>query len=531
MTKNYFFSKFVLWSLVATVCLHVSIGHATGVLDSVDQTIQAASTSWMGTALGYANTLFFGLAGLEFTWSAIQLTLKKNDLPDIIVGTLFKVMSLAFFAMILNEAPTWIPMIINSFTQAGTAVAGGGTPLTPSGVIDQGISLASNIITQGMNVNGTQNGGVVSAITSGGVSMGKYMLSAIVIGLTGIMIVLAFAVIALQLFVTLVESYLVVGGGALMLGFLGSRWTSNFGEKYFGYAISVGIKLFTLYLIIGFGSDLVTQMQAQLSALTAGGNSVGLGDWLGMGGTSVVYGGVGYMVPGLASSMMNGSPSMTMSNLGAAGGAMAAAPVAVGLATGAAGAQAAGLVGKTFGSTQTAAVGGISGSPTSGGGFAGSVTGGTAALSRLTQGTGKTTGGATSATEGTGQTGGNSTQTTNAASKGAQTASRAPMSAPVNKSEGIAPQNTGGNGFTNAPVSGGVQTQNATGGMSASDSGTAGAQKDFESSQKPNRDKTLSEKLLDKSDDLQRAADRHKPNLVHDGSSGSGISIRLNHDV
>jgi type IV secretion system protein TrbL len=53
--------------------------------------------------LGYATNLFFGLAAIEFAWSAIQLTLKKSELSEIMVGTLFKVMSLSFFAMVSDQ--------------------------------------------------------------------------------------------------------------------------------------------------------------------------------------------------------------------------------------------------------------------------------------------------------------------------------------------------------------------------------------------------------------------------------------------
>ena len=576
---NASFFRFTAWLLLAALFIVIEPAFAgtNGVLDSVQQTIQTASAGWMAKSLGYANSLFFGLAGLEFVWSAIQITLKKNDLPDIIVGTLFKVMSLAFFAMLLTEAPIWIPDIINSFTQAGTAVSGGGTPLTPSGVIDQGINLSSVLITQGMQVNTAQNSGITTIVTSGGTSLGSYLLAAIVIGLTGIMIILAFAVIALQLFVTLVESYLVIGGGAIMLGFLGSRWTSNFGEKYFGYAVSVGIKLFTLYLIIGFGSTLVNDMLAQLTTLTTGGQSIGLGDWLAMGGTSLVYGGVGYMVPSLASTMMNGSPNMTMSNLGAAAGGMAAAPVAAGLAVGAAGARVAGMVGKAFDSTKSGAAGGISGSPASGGGFAGGITGGTTGLSRLTQGGSAAMRGMGSATQIIGQ---GTQAAAGMAGKGIQATSSAAAAIPgvgmaiaaagkvagaavetVGKAAGkateaagsamkqggeaigkaseaaaktgsIAPNvesKPGGNGFTSSPgATGGGQ--NETGGMGVSSAELANAQRAFDIDQQPDKSKSLADKLLDKSDDLQRASDKHKPNLVHDGGHGSGISIRFSHE-
>lgn len=108
----------------------------------------------MAKALDYAKTLFFGLAGLEFAWSAIQLTLKKSELSDIAVSTLFKVMSLAFFAMVLTQAPVWIPAVMDSFKQAGVDVAGGGAPLTPSAIFAQGATLATQLIEVGMEVNG-----------------------------------------------------------------------------------------------------------------------------------------------------------------------------------------------------------------------------------------------------------------------------------------------------------------------------------------------------------------------------------------
>jgi type IV secretion system protein TrbL len=612
---NASFFRAVFWMILAAiVAASAPVWAVGGVLDSVQQTIQTASSGWMATSLAYAKNLFFGLAGLEFVWSAIQITLRKNDLPDIIVGTLFKVLSLAFFAMLLTLAPTWIPLIIQSFQQAGQGVSGT-PPLTPSGIFDQGVQLASTLIQNGMQVNSSQNGGVAHTLMSGGSNLGSYFLAAIVIGLSGIMVILAFAVIALQMFVALVESYLVIGGGALMLGFLGSRWTTNFGEKYFAYAVSVGIKLFTLYLIVGFGNSVVQAIMNQLNALVASGQPVGFGDWLAIAGSALVYGGVGYMVPGIASSMMNGSPSMSLGNLGAASGMLAAAPVAAGLAAGAATTQAAGLVGKAFGRTQSGAAGGIGGSAASGGGFAGGISGGTAGLSRLTQAAGNVASIAGKGVQVAGQgvqaagaTVGAGIQAASAAAKaipgvgqaiaaagqtvgkgvemagtgagkaaevvgavlqdggdaikaGADKAAQSPIGKDLSGAEftrhgtelkgaeqartaqlsaqsansgagGAASPSTvgskpGGNGFTGAPGTAGGT--NETGGMSASGGDANAAQRAFDADQKQGNGKNWSDKLLDKSSDLQHAADRKQPGLAHDGSGGSGISIRIQH--
>ncbi len=119
------------------------LANAAGMMDTLVSQVQSASGGWMAGALGYATNLFFGLAAIEFAWSAIQLTLKKSELSEIMVGTLFKVMSLSFFAMVLIKAPEWIPAIVNSFKAAGAGV-GGTTVLSPSAVFDQGLQVAAS---------------------------------------------------------------------------------------------------------------------------------------------------------------------------------------------------------------------------------------------------------------------------------------------------------------------------------------------------------------------------------------------------
>jgi len=363
----------VLFLLFASTL--VSAANAAGMMDSLVTQVQAASGGWMTTALGYATNLFFGLAAIEFAWSAIQLTLKKSELSEIMVGTLFKVMSLSFFAMILVQAPVWIPAIIDSFKIAGAGV-GGTSVLSPSAVFDQGLGVASSLMQFTTDAAPSTGGMIINTLTGSGQSLGKFMLSSIIIGIASIFIIIGYGLIAVQLLITLIESYMIIGGGAIMLGFSGSRWTHNLSEKYFGYAISVGVKLFTIYLIIGFG-DSFTQALKDTIAQSYANHPEGpsFGDYLGVGGASLFYGVTGYMAPGLAGSMLNGSVSMSLQNVGAAAGMTAAAPVAAGLSAGAAGARAMGLAAGGIGALMPVqkAAGAIGGS--SSGGFGGGISG------------------------------------------------------------------------------------------------------------------------------------------------------------
>ncbi len=388
----------ILFFLLSSIILCIPEAYAGG-LDNVANGFQAASSGWMTNAQGYAKSLFLGLAGLEFSWSAIQYTLKKGDLPDLLASVTLKVMGIGFFYSLLVMAPSWIPEVMNSFSQAGVSIGGSGSiPMTPSAIIDQGIAVAAQLVSS-LNQSNASTLSVGTVISSGGASLGNFMLSAIVIGLSGLFTIAAFTLVAIQLLVTLIESYIVIGGGMLMLGFLGSRWTLPFGEKYFGYAVSVGIKLFVLDLLVGAGGSLANAIIHHLQTL---GHPPGFTDYFAAGAASMGYGALGFMAPGLAGSMMNGSPTLSMGNMSAATGGITGSGVAAAAMGGAAllgGTQAAqGIYDKTMGALKAgekaaggivgasmgSMVGGVSGTSAGGGsghGFAGAVSGMPGALS------------------------------------------------------------------------------------------------------------------------------------------------------
>jgi len=54
----------------------------------------------------------------------------------------------------------------------------------------------------------------------------------------------------------LIESYIVLGGGVLFLGFAAFRGTAAFADNLIAYTFGVGVKVFLLYLIVGLGSQI-----------------------------------------------------------------------------------------------------------------------------------------------------------------------------------------------------------------------------------------------------------------------------------
>ena len=273
---------------------------------------KAATTGWMTTAIGYAKDIFGSLAVLEFVWSGAQYALRKNDLPEFITSAFLKILSLSFFFFVLIDmAPTFIPDIINSFITIGANI--GGVPMISVDSPGTFVSLGIGMVVQMFNGLGK-------------LSLGNEIGAIFPVALAALFIFIAFIIIAAQLLIILIESYIVLGAGAVMLGFLGSRWTNTFGEKYYGYAVSIGIKLMVIELVAGLGMKMAGVWMEEL--LHAQGVHLGMYFDIAMG--SVLFAALAMMVPSLAGSFMNGAPSLSLGNMGAAGAAVAGGVVAAG---------------------------------------------------------------------------------------------------------------------------------------------------------------------------------------------------------
>lgn len=293
-----------------------------GVLGYIKSDISGNSGSWMSHMETAASHLFFALAGLEFVWWGITRLAKGGEVGDVLVGVMMKVITLGFFYTFMTEAPQWVPDIVHSFMELGQQ-AGGTTATTPSQIFNLGVEDAGNII----NSLSKLAPSFWKDVTDPGGAAASYTLSAIIIGLCALTMVLAFALIALQLLITTIEMYIVVGGGIVLTGMFGSRWTLPIAEKYIGYAVQVGIKLMVIYLIVGLGSEVSGQLMTAFYAQMKAGDTVT--PFLNVGFGALIFGVIGYMAPGFAGSLMSGSPSMSMSNVmpaAAAVGGVAAAP-------------------------------------------------------------------------------------------------------------------------------------------------------------------------------------------------------------
>jgi type IV secretion system protein TrbL len=260
-------------------------------LNEIVQDYQAVSTAWFSALGPIAHRIFWIFVAIQLTWSAIWWLLDREDGVGVLASLLRQVVAIGFFYTLLLNGGTWIPAVIQSFSQAG-ATAAGITNLSPSGVFDQGLALANRIL------NSTADLGLLDSF-----------FASLVAGITALVVVIAFAVIAAQLLVVLVESYIVIGAGILFLGFAGSRWTKFFTERYLSYVASVGVKLFVLYLIMGVGMGIAARW---MPLLERGGFSPI--PFFHVMGDSLVFVFLTWHIPSVAGSMMAGAVSLSLSD-------------------------------------------------------------------------------------------------------------------------------------------------------------------------------------------------------------------------
>lgn len=358
-----------IWFLIGLVGIFLSnLAHADivshGVLDSIAKSYKDATGGWSSVLVGSAHTLFFYLASIELAWTGIVWVMEKDNLSSFTTALIKKTIWLGFFYALLLNFDTWVPAIINSFGKAGLNAAHLSQGLSPSLVIEVGLDCLDHIM---------------SAVDKLGFWAGIF--PSLMASICSLFILACFFVIALQLLATLVESYIILSAGIIFLGFGGSRLTNDFVQKFLGYAVSVGVKLFMIYLIIGIGMS----FSDGWAKLLQGEDKDLIRNFVVIAGSTFIYAGLVWKIPAFAASLMSGVSTFTAGGMAGSaamptGGAVAVAGAGMtsiggaGAAINSAVKMAGGGSGGSGGALGSGSLGGSSGG--GGGGEVGGATGG-----------------------------------------------------------------------------------------------------------------------------------------------------------
>ena len=301
--------------LIATAVAHAQGPSSVNGPSSILDEYKGLQNAWITKLLGAAQRLFFLLAGIEVAWSFTLLAIEKADFQALTATIVRKIMWIGIFYAILLYGVTpggggWIPAIIDSFHILGQNASSVG-PLGPSAIVGFGVNMCVDLL---YSLKGAD------FLTS--------FASSLALVFCAVIIFVAYLAIAIQFVVAMVESYLVIGAGVIFLGFGGSRWTAAYVERYVAYAVSVGMKILVLYLLVGAGMT-VSQGWIQV-AQNAATSTDPARTGFDLAAAAVMFLCVCWMSPKISSAMLGGVASMS-------GGDLAGVGMGVGLAAAGAG--------------------------------------------------------------------------------------------------------------------------------------------------------------------------------------------------
>lgn len=284
--------------------------------------------SGFGLLRGDVAFLTTTLVGIDITLAGLFWAMGGED--DVIGRLLKKILYVGAFALIIGSFSTLADIIFKSFAQAGITAGGGAVSadqlLKPGFIASTGFDAAKPLLDQ------------VSQLM-GPVAFFENFLTIAVLMIAWLLVILAFFILAIQLFITIIEFKLTTLAGFLLVPFALWNRTSFLAERVLGNVVSSGIKVMVLAVIVGIGSGFFSEFRA-----AANGQPPDL-----MGAMSLVLGslallGLGIFGPGIASGLVAGAPQL---GAGAAIGTTAAAvgTLAVGGGLAAGGARAIGGAG------------------------------------------------------------------------------------------------------------------------------------------------------------------------------------------
>jgi type IV secretion system protein TrbL len=269
----------------------------TGILTTLLNAFLAVFSAGPGHLAPAAARLLFLLAGIELTLAGIWWALKGEN---VLVGLMQKTLLLCLFSFFVANWPTLINAVLDGFVWSGFTAAGS-TPAAGAALIKD----PSAIITQAF-VSTQPIADQISALK-------MYDLGSLFMyGWAYIFTILAFFMLAIQVFVTYLEFYLVAALSLVLVPFGVFKHTAFIAERAFGSVVSFGVKLMVLSFIIAATQPVLAQITLPAEPTWQQAYMVLL--------ASMAIAFLAWHAPGIAAGMVSGGPTLTA---GAAAGFVA----------------------------------------------------------------------------------------------------------------------------------------------------------------------------------------------------------------
>ena len=267
--------------------------------------------SWLYQAELYAKSLLLLLVVIDIIILGMKHVLKVESIKDVFNDLILKVIVVGGFLSVLQFLPTLADPntgFIKGFEVLGSRITGVNR-LSPTGVIDTGLEIVGTFIKH------MQDAPLTAFFQSG-----LYLIAIV-------LILYCFITIAVELIATKIEAYILIYGGCVFLFLGGSKYTDKYAKGYLTYALTVGIKLFIAYLVVGVGVGISDTILFRIKA-----DPLAKGDYQALIITCVIfviYASIAKKVGQIANGFLSGMSSSSGSDIFAAAGAAVAGAASV----------------------------------------------------------------------------------------------------------------------------------------------------------------------------------------------------------
>ncbi|MBC7152978.1 MAG: P-type conjugative transfer protein TrbL [Rhizobium sp.] len=290
----------------------------TGVIDNFLGIFTSYIDSGFGLLGGEVAFIASTLIVIDVTLAALFWSWGADD--DIIARLVKKTLFVGVFAYLIGNWNNLARIVFESFAGLGLMASGTGFTaadlLRPGRVAQTGLEAGRPLLESISDLMGW-------------VAVFENLVQILCLFFAWALVILAFFILAVQLFVTLIEFKLTTLAGFVLIPFGLFGKTAFMAERVLGNVVSSGIKVLVLAVIIGIGSTLFGQFTAGF-----GGATPTIDDAMAIVLAALSLLGLGIFGPGIASGLVSGGPQLGAGAAAGAGLAASGMVLAGGAATG-----------------------------------------------------------------------------------------------------------------------------------------------------------------------------------------------------
>ena len=216
-----------------------------GIIDRFTETFSRFIDSGFGLLAGDVAFLTSTLVAIDITLAGLMWALAGEN--DVLAQLIKKILYVGFFALVLNNFKSLADVVFSSF--AGLGLKATGAALTaddlmrPGFVAEAGFTASRPLLEQAGELIG------ITSFFANFVTIAVLMLAWLIV-------LIAFFILAVQLFIAIIEFKLTALAGFVLVPFALFGQTAFLAERVLGNVVSSGIKLMVLAIVVGIGSGI-----------------------------------------------------------------------------------------------------------------------------------------------------------------------------------------------------------------------------------------------------------------------------------